>query len=81
MEFNERKLQVLEVVQDQKIVDSESLSYLLDLTIIQSRVYLLRYHRSGLLNRRKIDNGTGGYYVYRLSSKGSNKIDYLQHYM
>jgi len=80
MQFNERKLEILTIVRQQKVVDSESLSYILDIPYRHASMQLLRYNRQGLLCRQKIDNGYFGYYSYTLSRKGYDKIIFLESY-
>ena len=72
MNYNERKLSVLEALEDL----GEATSFEVwetqggDVSVRGIRMALLRYHRQGLLNR------SGG--VYSLSNRGFERLEYLR---
>ena len=72
---NERKLEVLEYVDDTGAVTSKDLAKALDLEIHHSRMLLLNYHRQGLLSRRTFH---GLCKIYEITEKGLNRISYLK---
>jgi DNA-binding transcriptional regulator PaaX len=78
MRYNELKTTILEIFDDngsmnfQELLDQIKKDLIIEQKAIQ--MALLRYHRQGLLNRRK----KGKYYFYKISERGKTRLKWLR---
>ena len=80
MDYNERKLTILEAVDDlDEATSQEVYEHLIgnddEVGLSAVQMALLRYHRQGLLSRRKIELVTR---VYALTDKGLERLKWLK---
>ncbi len=74
MDYNERKILILETMAELQEADANDICEVLgDATYPTIGMALLHYHRQGLLNREK----HGGFYRYWLTTKGYERLIYL----
>jgi len=78
MKYNELKIMILEIFNKnegmnfQELIDQFKKDLIMDQKALQ--MALLRYHRQGLLNRRK----KGKYYFYKISERGKIRLKWLR---
>jgi DNA-binding transcriptional regulator PaaX len=80
MDRNELKIELLEYLSDNGgEITSGEVSQLFGITPIDASVQLLRYHRQGLLHRRKrrLHPFGGREYCYSLSDRGMERLNWL----
>ena len=70
MDYNERKLSVLEAMEDLEEARAYDIVEHLDISLGAAKMALSRYHRQGLLNRKKG--------LYWLSNRGFERLQWLQ---
>ena len=82
LDYNERKLTILEAVDNldlDEATSQEVYEHLIengdDVGLSAVQMALLRYHRQGLLSRRKIESVTR---VYTLTDKGLERLKWLK---
>ena len=75
MQYNERKLEVLDYILTNETATSDDISLALNIEIHNSRMLLRKYWKQGLLRRRKVNKF--GKRVYSLSEKGEERLKFL----
>ena len=76
VEWNERKLQVLEYVDEMGEVSSHDVAKALYLEIHNARILLRKYHRQGLLRRYTAD--AYGTRIYEITAKGVARMAWIR---
>jgi len=72
---NERKIQVLSLLASFNALTANDLAKLLDIKVNHARVLLRKYYKMGLLSRQITNEG---YFIYWLSSKGEERLRWLE---